>query len=54
MKIYEIWKINDRGIYELVTTTFEPKLASKIKNKLIAHGTFAQVCEHGKNNIINH
>ena len=54
MKMYEVWKINERGTYELVTTTFEPKLAGKIKNKLIANGIFAQVCEHGKNNIINH
>lgn len=53
MKMYEVWKINERGTYELVTTTFEPKLAGKIKKKLIARGVFAQVCEHGKNNIIN-
>lgn len=53
MKMYEVWKINDRGTYELVTKTFEPKLAGKIKKKLIDGGIFAQVCEHGKNNIIN-
>ena len=53
MKMFEVWKINERGIYELVTTTFEPKLAGKIKMKLINNGVFAQVCEHGKNHIVN-
>lgn len=53
-KMYEVWKINERGTYELVTTTFEPKLAGKIRKKLMDRGIFAQVCERGKNKIINH
>lgn len=51
MTIYEVWKINEAGKYERVTITFEPKLAGKIKNKLIAQGIFAQVCKAGEMNI---
>ena len=49
--MFEVWKINDRGVYELVTTTFEPQLAGKIKKKLTARGVFAQVCKAGEMSI---
>ena len=51
MKKYEIWKINERGVYELVEATNDGHMAGVIAKALRARGMWIQVCEHGKNTI---
>ena len=49
--MFEIWIINDRGTYSLFATVSSGTQAGMIAGGLRKRGMWAQVCEHGKNNI---
>lgn len=41
--MYEVWKIGEKGIYELVERVNNGQLAAAIKKALIARGIWAQI-----------
>ena len=41
--MYEVWKIGDKGIYELVERVETGLLAAAIKKALIARGVWVQI-----------
>ena len=43
LKMYEVWKINEKGIYELVERVENGKIAGAIKKAMIARGIWAQI-----------
>ena len=49
--MYQVWKINDRGIYEKEAEVDNAILAGAIKRALIKRGVFAQVCKAGEMSI---
>lgn len=51
--MFEVWKINDRGIYQLVKRTKDAKKAALTLKILRANGVWAQMCKEGENNIIS-
>lgn len=51
-KMFQIWKINDRGVYEKVSEIDNATLAAAIRKRLIRQGVFAQICKVGEMSII--
>ena len=49
--MYQVWKINDRGIYEKEAEVDNAILAGAIKRALIKRRVFAQVCKAGEMSI---
>ena len=41
--MYEIWKINEKGIYEIVERVENGVIAGAIKKALIARGVWVQI-----------
>ena len=52
MKMYEVWKINERGTYELAKRTKIAEKAALTVKIMRANGKWAQMCKAGENNII--
>lgn len=50
--MFEVWKINDRGVYRLVKRTKNAEKAALTLKILRANGIFAQMCKAGENKII--
>lgn len=51
-KMFQVWKINDRGVYEKVSEIDNATLAAAIRKRLIRQGVFAQICKVGEMSII--
>lgn len=51
-KMFEVWKINDRGVYELVKRTKNAEKAALTGKIMRANGKWAQMCKAGENKII--
>lgn len=51
-KMFQVWKINDRGVYEKVSEVDNATLAAAIRKLLIRQGVFAQICKVGEMSII--
>lgn len=51
-KMFQVWKINDRGVYEKVSEVYNATLAAAIRKRLIRQGVFAQICKVGEMSII--
>ena len=49
--MYQVWKINARGIYEKEAEVDNARLAAAIKTALIQRGVFAQICKAGEMSI---
>lgn len=49
--MYQVWKINERGVYEKEAEVADATLAAAIKKALIKRGVFAQVCKAGEMSI---
>lgn len=50
--MFEVWKINDRGVYELVKRTKSAEKAALTVKIMRAHGIFTQMCKAGEKKII--
>lgn len=50
--MFQVWKINDRGVYEKVSEVDNATLAAEIRKRLIRQGVFAQICKVGEMSII--
>lgn len=50
--MFQVWKINDRGVYEKVSEVENETLAAAIRKRLIRLGVFAQICKVGDMSII--
>lgn len=51
-EMFQVWKINDRGVYEEVSEVDNATLAAAIRKRLIRQGVFAQICKVGEMSII--
>lgn len=49
--MYQVWKINSRGVYEKEAEVADATLAAAIKRALTKRGVFAQVCKAGEMSI---
>lgn len=49
--MFEVWKINTRGVYEKDAEVADAKLAAAIKKALTKRGIWAQVCKAGEMGI---
>ena len=52
--MFEVWKINDRGVYELVKRTKNAEKAALTVKIMRANGIWVQMCKAGEMNIIGH
>ena len=50
--MFEVWKINDRGVYEMVKRTKNAEKAALTVKIMRANGIWAQMCKTGENRII--
>lgn len=50
--MFEVWKINDRGVYELVKSTKSAEKAALTVKIMRTNGKWAQMCKTGENKII--
>lgn len=50
--MYQVWKINERGVYEKVAEVATPAMAASIQKALEAKGIFVQISKDNKTNII--
>ena len=49
--MFEVWKINDRGVYELVERTKKAEKAALTIKIMRANGIWAQMCKTGEMSI---
>lgn len=49
--MYQVWKINERGVYEKEAEVADAKLAAAIKKALVKRGVWAQICKAGEMSI---
>lgn len=49
--MFQVWKINSRGVYEKEAEVADATLAAAIKRALTSRGIFAQVCKTGEMSI---
>lgn len=49
--MYQVWKINDRNVYEKVAETEIVTCAIAIKDYLMCQGMYAQICKEGEMHI---
>lgn len=49
--MFQVWKINDHGVYEKVAEFDNAEQATLLKKGLIRLGVFAQMCKDGKMKI---
>lgn len=50
--MFEVWKINDRGVYELVKRTKNSEKAALTLKILRANGIWAQMCKADEMSIV--
>lgn len=50
--MFEVWKINERGVYELVKRTNSSEKAALTVKIMRVHGIWVQMCKAGEFNII--
>lgn len=50
--MYEVWTINDSGVYEMIEETDNPEWAAFTVKHLRARGKWVQMCKAGEMNII--